>query len=668
MATTTTNYDLIKPEETDNFEDFLQSYNDNMDTIDQNMGGGGGGSSTFAGLTDVSLSNVQNGQVPKYNAQTQKWENANESGGGTSYSAGDGIDITSNVIKVDTTFSEAQTRANISSGDTFSTILGKIKKFFTDLKAVAFSGSYTDLTNQPTIPTKVSDLTNDSGFTATSWTQIQQSGTKIASINIDGNTTDVYAPDGGGTTVSLIPTMNSNSQDGYIARASSEWSSDYQAYMAFDGGTTHVWAPLNIVADHWVEIEMPVAKRATKFTITTRTGSYYATSVTVQGSNDGTNYTNLGSASGMTPGSTATINNSSDTEYLIYRFAIDNYGLAEIAIEGVEESGGYETIEDADGTALTQRDTVQFGGYLQAMDDAVNSKTVITDGSSEVNWNTWQTKSSADKQGKIWVITDAPGAEGSVEADLLNLLWTNSSPTSSFTAQDVSLPNLGDYETIEVVCYSNTSINSTFTRSFKVVNGVYAIIQAFNRSGTNNILWQRVSTIDTTNNKITFNRGQVYQQGSAQVFDDTIMIPYKIYGIKQKITVSFDALAESVSTLASKCMLSDGSSVQNMADSFLYADGTYSITYQGINKAQSNGSYVNVAFYLGKFVPSGKTITINSCTINELYRYDGTSVSGATGSATFNSNYPDRLTVRATKALTANAMYYVGATVNFTIS
>jgi hypothetical protein len=44
--------------------------------------GGGGGSSTFAGLEDVSFNNIQNGQVAKYNSTTQKWENANESGGG----------------------------------------------------------------------------------------------------------------------------------------------------------------------------------------------------------------------------------------------------------------------------------------------------------------------------------------------------------------------------------------------------------------------------------------------------------------------------------------------------------------------------------------------------------------------------------------------------------
>lgn len=44
--------------------------------------GGGGGSSTFAGLDDVNFSNLQDGQVVKYDAQNQKWVNADESGGG----------------------------------------------------------------------------------------------------------------------------------------------------------------------------------------------------------------------------------------------------------------------------------------------------------------------------------------------------------------------------------------------------------------------------------------------------------------------------------------------------------------------------------------------------------------------------------------------------------
>ena len=99
-------------------------------------------------IGDVDLSNLANGQVLKYNSTSQKWENANESGGGATYTEGDGIDISQqNVISVDTAFTEASTRTNIASGDTLATIWGKIKKFFSDLKTVAFSGNSSDLNN-----------------------------------------------------------------------------------------------------------------------------------------------------------------------------------------------------------------------------------------------------------------------------------------------------------------------------------------------------------------------------------------------------------------------------------------------------------------------------------------------------------------------------------------
>ena len=46
---------------------------------------GGSGSSTFAGLDDVNFSNLADGQIPKYDSQSQKWVNANESGGGSGH-------------------------------------------------------------------------------------------------------------------------------------------------------------------------------------------------------------------------------------------------------------------------------------------------------------------------------------------------------------------------------------------------------------------------------------------------------------------------------------------------------------------------------------------------------------------------------------------------------
>ena len=85
-------------------------------------------------------------------------------GGGGSYSAGDGINIDANdEISVNTTFTDASTRTNIASGDTFATILGKIKKYFTDLATVAFSGKSSDLNNDAGFITSSGSITGSSG-------------------------------------------------------------------------------------------------------------------------------------------------------------------------------------------------------------------------------------------------------------------------------------------------------------------------------------------------------------------------------------------------------------------------------------------------------------------------------------------------------------------------
>ena len=178
MATHTTNYNLSKPEASDAFSAFRQSYNDNMDIIDANLGGGGGGSS-------VAWNQIQ--------------------------ASGDKIaEITINGTSTDVYSPTVPTKTSDLTNDS---------GFLTssDVSTVAMTGDYDDLTDKPSIPsktsdltndsgfitssalpTKLSDLTNDEGFTATSWNQITGSGTKIAEITIDGTTTDVYAPTSGG--------------------------------------------------------------------------------------------------------------------------------------------------------------------------------------------------------------------------------------------------------------------------------------------------------------------------------------------------------------------------------------------------------------------------------------------------------------------------------------
>lgn len=71
----------------------------------------------------------------------------------------------SDISDTNVTFEQASGRVNISSKEKLSVIMGKIKKWFTDLKSVAFSGSYEDLSNKPDLKSvattgNYSDLSN----------------------------------------------------------------------------------------------------------------------------------------------------------------------------------------------------------------------------------------------------------------------------------------------------------------------------------------------------------------------------------------------------------------------------------------------------------------------------------------------------------------------------
>jgi len=100
----------------------------------------GGGVTSFNGRTGAVI--PQNGD---YTAEMV----------GALAPAGDGSGLTE-------TYTEAGTRANIATGESHATIFGKIKKWFTDLKTVAFTGSYADLSDTPVIPDELADLLDDS--------------------------------------------------------------------------------------------------------------------------------------------------------------------------------------------------------------------------------------------------------------------------------------------------------------------------------------------------------------------------------------------------------------------------------------------------------------------------------------------------------------------------
>ncbi|MCM1100143.1 MAG: hypothetical protein NC079_00670 [Clostridium sp.] len=102
-------------------------------------------------------------------------------------------------------FTQAATRENIKSGEKISILFGKIMKFLTDLKTVAFTGSYTDLSNRPTIPTRISQLSNDSGFKTTDTTY------------------DIFVKSGSGAKAGLVPSPGTTAGTSKYLREDGTW-------------------------------------------------------------------------------------------------------------------------------------------------------------------------------------------------------------------------------------------------------------------------------------------------------------------------------------------------------------------------------------------------------------------------------------------------------------
>ena len=129
---------------------------------------------------------------------------AHSGGGGSTYTAGTGIDITNDVISVDGETVSEVTLATVATSGSYNDLSNKptiptvnnatltIQKNSTDVATFTANAS-SNVTANISVPTKVSDLTNDSGFITTSALSGYQTTANLVT-SVSSSSTDTQYP------------------------------------------------------------------------------------------------------------------------------------------------------------------------------------------------------------------------------------------------------------------------------------------------------------------------------------------------------------------------------------------------------------------------------------------------------------------------------------------
>ena len=439
---------------------------------------GGGGATALSNLTDVAISSLANAQILMYNTTTSKWENVTPSFGTDVEGNPSGTpSVVLTAIKIGNTIYSIPGGGGGGSSVSFTQILSTGTKIGTitidgvptDIYAPTAPTKTSDLTNDSNFVSDASYVHTDNNYTTNEKNKLADlnqveanpsSGTSagdLSSIEIGGTKYNIPSGGGGGTTVVANPSgaatdelekiqigstiyaipegsgerlLNDilTGEDNTKVTASSSDSASVPAWKAFDGikGTSsgtyanpyYSWLAGNGDAPCWLQYHFEHAYYVDSVKIWAYCNNQtYTGSAKIQGSNDGTNWTDISEsvslsiASGVEKEYDFTCDGNQYQYVRLYSaqaFAVHyeaSIFIGEMEIYGRNNpggSGGHTILNDA-GTSLAQEDDLQFKG-VYSHDDSTNGKTVV-EVTRSMTLAEYSLLSADEKKGVI-VITD----------------------------------------------------------------------------------------------------------------------------------------------------------------------------------------------------------------------------------------------------------------------
>lgn len=343
-----------------------------------------------------------------------------------------GIENVPNVATNDQTptFLEESTRNNIASGDKLSLIFGKIKKFFSDLKPVAFSGSYNDLDDTPDLSLKADK-------------SLLEEGNAHFQFGVDANGNYGYHKTVGGADT-VIPFKTVGTRSGAITA---------------NGTYT---AKTDISKDGYESVTVSVSPNLQSKTVTAGTANV---TVSPDASYDGLSSVVVqptpSQTKSVTP-STSAQTVSPDSGKLLSSVSVGAISTQEKTVTSsrsaqtvTPDSGKYLSKVTVNALAPTGTYPASSRGASLDMGATSNYRYVNTNNVPNSNSGTYTVQSGADGLDmgatNSYRYVNAKSLWISAHNSRLKSLWTNTSPNSGFSTKDITIANSYNFSDFQYI-------------------------------------------------------------------------------------------------------------------------------------------------------------------------------------------------------------------------
>jgi hypothetical protein len=263
--------------------------------------GGGGGSSTLSGLSDVTISSLQNNDLLMYNGTASEWQNTNL-----------GLTVTPTLSGASTGYATLQYTLTVSNHATYDDPAYYVEVYNTSGSVVVANSAITnnyDGTFTFTLPSAAAsytiqvraqdfgDLQSEIATKTITVSQLSLNYRYFRVTNFTGtaSTNSIMIRDfrlytsAGQSGTQLPPNMTSNTAPTpYVASGQGQYSASYDPYKAFDSSASSQWWNLsgNNTTDY-LQIDLGQAYTIKSFRFREGSTTYGWTGCTVQASNTG---------------------------------------------------------------------------------------------------------------------------------------------------------------------------------------------------------------------------------------------------------------------------------------------------------------------------------------------------------------------------------------------